>query len=860
MAVCPPEGSNTALNYDLIRAANHSFSKEEQERVEEAVWKHFVEEEHRSFAEEMIAAANPTQMKAMYEGYQSVPRPYNHGYEVVVWNTSGTIRSSWYGEEYKEERFKKNRDVHVVLDFPPNIGDLVGSGSLVIELEVDIREEEGWVEEVQYSEGARFKHIFNENSGSFGSTWNQAELDCQSKGGHLASVLSKWEKHELGELEKESGLAELDYAWIGGKMEHDGIGQGWRTEWSDGAKNTIRTSNLEYLTDDDNQKCILQDLFGDMEKRNCEELFSWVCRIKGHKVKASTIRLEYTKEQLSFSSFQVWYSLKAANKNLLDSWKEKRMTGFMLSWHIQNEHPPIYMELTTKGLGSSLVTPGFGDDLEEDFYNANKKFNATVIITDDLLEQIGKGKLVVEIQMRTMKEENAAEDFYLIEPRYIWGEDATWDNAENYCNDLGGHLASAETYEETRNILELAQGFGVWLGGRKVRDTWRWSNGEKMTNKTWSPNAREELLDQCSCMQNGFWYKLNCGIIYPSICSFPTASKINRNTTLSTLIRSYSRGQIASVPSIKMEYQYRENNKQNLKREEAQRRPGFKMEWYIRSENGTRVTIKEDEGETQIWSDVKSAPRRLDENLLKTIRIAATKRMLNMSKDDIIKEGIKKKTDLLKSWRHAYRICVGEQYRYFFDQLSQEQITDQTTSTTQEDIEVGLALYTIWLHCPKEILKLAAFVLDLATTESLPTIILAIVNTLQSDQLTLYHKILLGSIYKALDDTFGLSLGKILLATSSPALLSAFQNQELPYFNLSDHNVLRCLSGPSCAELFGHLQGIFIVIHHIDNFFFSPWCCQGQSSPSSPDRQQRTPCPHPVLCLWRQHGNLGREY
>ena len=125
VAVCPPENSNTALNYDLMRAANHTFSKEERDRLVEVVWDTFAREEHKSFAEEMIAAANPTWMKDIYEGYQSLPEPYNHGYEVVVWNTSGTVKSSWYGEEYKEEHYKKNKDVHVVLDFPPNIRDLV---------------------------------------------------------------------------------------------------------------------------------------------------------------------------------------------------------------------------------------------------------------------------------------------------------------------------------------------------------------------------------------------------------------------------------------------------------------------------------------------------------------------------------------------------------------------------------------------------------------------------------------------------------------------------------------------------------------------------------------------------------------
>ena len=44
----------------------------------------------------------------------------------------------------------KNRDVHIVLAFPDNIADLDGIGSLNLELEVDIRQEQGWEGEVQY--------------------------------------------------------------------------------------------------------------------------------------------------------------------------------------------------------------------------------------------------------------------------------------------------------------------------------------------------------------------------------------------------------------------------------------------------------------------------------------------------------------------------------------------------------------------------------------------------------------------------------------------------------------------------------------------------------------------------------------
>ena len=149
----------------------------------------------------------------------------------------------------------------------------------------------------------------------------------------------------------------------------------------------------------------------------------------------------------------------------------------------------------------------------------------------------------------------------------------------------------------------------------------------------------------------------------------------------------------------------------------------------------------------------------------------------------------------------------------FSQVLTNGEPTETSIDTIEEeDIEIGLALFMIAGHCPKETLKLGQFALQLAKEESLPTFMLALINTLQSDQVTLFHKTLLGRIYKVLDDLFGFYLGKILLATSSPTQLSAFQNQHLPYLNNnSDQLVQECLSGHFCDNIFGHIQGICIL-------------------------------------------------
>ena len=73
----------------------------------------------------------------------------------------------------------------------------------------------------------------------------------------------------------------------------------------------------------------------------CESQGSFVCQEKIKPIRGKkSLRLEYTKEQLTFPYFQVWYSYKTpANKTLLVSAKQATMTGFRLSWRIEKEVP-----------------------------------------------------------------------------------------------------------------------------------------------------------------------------------------------------------------------------------------------------------------------------------------------------------------------------------------------------------------------------------------------------------------------------------------------------------------------------------------------------------------------------------------
>ena len=73
MTVCPPKGSNTALNYDLILARNVSFTDDLREKLKDAVWTSFIENEHKTYVAKLMDIANPSSMGEIYKVIKVFP-------------------------------------------------------------------------------------------------------------------------------------------------------------------------------------------------------------------------------------------------------------------------------------------------------------------------------------------------------------------------------------------------------------------------------------------------------------------------------------------------------------------------------------------------------------------------------------------------------------------------------------------------------------------------------------------------------------------------------------------------------------------------------------------------------------------
>ena len=157
VTVCPPRGSNTALNHDLMEADNESLTENDRKYLRNAAYQIFMEPFHLEYISDMLASVNPKNIKKMFDGFQSTPKPYgSNGFEILIWDNNGTIETPWYGQPLDETYYKTDKQHHIVLKFPEDLAEQIGSGSLVIEIETDTRQDEGWFEYVEYQEGSRF--------------------------------------------------------------------------------------------------------------------------------------------------------------------------------------------------------------------------------------------------------------------------------------------------------------------------------------------------------------------------------------------------------------------------------------------------------------------------------------------------------------------------------------------------------------------------------------------------------------------------------------------------------------------------------------------------------------------------------
>ena len=128
VTICPPKGSNTALNYDLLRLRK-TFNTSEKEQMVDDVRAIFTENARQGYFTDLLQVVGLENLKRIYQGFQTMPTHLNGtGFKVKLSGSAGEISTP---------SLKYYPIMLYVLTFPDNLDQLVGKpGKLILELQI----------------------------------------------------------------------------------------------------------------------------------------------------------------------------------------------------------------------------------------------------------------------------------------------------------------------------------------------------------------------------------------------------------------------------------------------------------------------------------------------------------------------------------------------------------------------------------------------------------------------------------------------------------------------------------------------------------------------------------------------------
>ncbi|XP_037118895.1 C-type mannose receptor 2-like [Syngnathus acus] len=108
-------------------------------------------------------------------------------------------------------------------------------------------------------------------------------------------------------------------------------------------------------------------------------------------------------------------------------------------------------------------------------------------------------------------------DFLYKDSCYHFGETrATWQAAEDFCKNKGGHLASVHSQVDGQFLAAHARAAWSWLGLRRNNGKFEWSDGSSTNDVPWHSGG-----DRNDCVQSesdGRVYSFFCSELEPRIC------------------------------------------------------------------------------------------------------------------------------------------------------------------------------------------------------------------------------------------------------------------------------------------------------------------------------------------------------
>ena len=125
VTVCPPRGSNTALNHLLEKVKDVNFTKEERQELLDISREVFIEIPNKKYARQMTEFLSVENMRSIANGQASMPEVDEQGM-IILRSSEPQGSFSSQSLDFSNNSFKYE------LNLPENIEELLGGGELVI--------------------------------------------------------------------------------------------------------------------------------------------------------------------------------------------------------------------------------------------------------------------------------------------------------------------------------------------------------------------------------------------------------------------------------------------------------------------------------------------------------------------------------------------------------------------------------------------------------------------------------------------------------------------------------------------------------------------------------------------------------
>ena len=540
----------------------------------------------------------------------------------------------------------------------------------------------------------------------------------------------------------------------------------------------------------------------------CRLQSSFLCQVEYFPLKrAKTATLNFKKDELTFSSFLVWYRYKAVGQRLLDSLKDKRMTGLRFRWKI--EDPSMIWTSNVREVGRSIKTPRLGEFVKKNGRSKDVFYKATLTIPEYFEERVGNNTLVVEITMdiKTQSELSWTTNYKLVQIA------KKWTDAKAYCRSEGGQLASIHSEEQQVLAVEASQGKFAFLGGRKEEgQEWGWSDNSSWDFSNWRSSNGNNDEDLClGIFPNGEWgdWYFHCNSNYRFLCQadilVEKATGLTRLEVKKKSLQFFPLNITLRIPAQNEPLTNASKKRQTL--------PAFKLNWFLEDRNGNKVTEILPANEEHWKRKVQTPNYEQYLSLAKIVQLARQFRLQrNMSERGMIEKVIYEKVKHV-GLLDGKDMCSMEQVKHqnqtdFIGKVVPK-ILKVEGLLSKEDIRNGFELFHAVVFCPETSIKVSRFVDQLLLDESQKTLINALVNLLRSD--ILKDTTIMAStkqFYFEVASILYLQYGNILVAMSNNSQRQALMRYDWPFFSNTSQLVEKCLEDSSCDGFQSMLQNM----------------------------------------------------